>query len=292
MAMLLFGTREELVCIVDVAVRVKDRGDLCLGYKTSTHFFGGGLYVSNDGYVLKVKQSSSEYFPLTSAEIRTHQTAGDLPSPLPGYALPWTTYALGYSLWLAILAAILLGLLKRALNARKKARLEQLRAVQPVSYGPPAVHANGDRFIAAQVAPLLRPGEQVQHQAYGIDRDQSERGFDAVSAQGVFGVLTDQRLILIRTRIGAFGVLLENHGVEWVERSAILSVREHGDLLTFEVAGGAQRQIFVKRGARGLSNQLAFLRDVPRVLAQQPSMVPRPSWNPARGETGAMPRRR
>ncbi len=280
MGKLLFGRQEDLVCIVDVAVRAKDQRELCLAYKTTTHFFGAGLYVTNDGYALKVKGSRSEYYPLNSDAIRAHQTAGELPSPLPAYSLPFSTYVVGYSLWLCILVTIVIGMLKRAWGARKKAQREELRAVQPVSYGPPVLHGKGDHFIAAQVMPLLRPGEQVQHQVYGIDRDTSEGGFDSLSASGLFGALTDQRLILIRTRIGAFGVLLENHGVEWIERCAIVNVRERGDLLMFDLVGGAERQIHVKTGARGLSNQLAFLRDVPRLLAPRPSMAPHPASNP------------
>lgn len=75
MTKLLFGKQEEIVCIVDVAVRAKDKGDLCLAYKTTTHFLGAGLYVTNDGYVLRVKESSSEYYPLDADAIRAHQTA-------------------------------------------------------------------------------------------------------------------------------------------------------------------------------------------------------------------------
>ncbi len=277
MGTLLFGTQEDITCIVDVPIRAKDKGDLCLAYKTSSHFFGAGVYVSDDGYVLKVKESKGEYFPLDESEIREHQTAGHLPTPLPGYAIPFWTYAFGYSLWVCILAVILFGTLERVTAARKKARLERLRDLQPVSHGPPALHTKADRFVTAQVMPLLRPGEQVQHQVYGLGCDPSER---SMSAQGVFGVLTSQRLFLIRTRVGAFRVLLENHGVEWFERSAISSVREEGEVITFDIAGGAARQILVKPGARGLSNQLAFLRDVPRLLTPRPSTAPPSASNP------------
>jgi hypothetical protein len=280
MGKLLFGKQEEIVCIADVSVRAKDKGELCLAYKTTTHFLGGGLYVTDDGYVLRVKQNSSEYYPLDSEGIRAHQAAGALPTPLPGYALPFSTYLLGYSLWIGIFVALLSGLLQRARVSRKKARLKQLRDVQPVSYGPPALLANVDRFVAMQTMPLLRPGEQVQHQAYGVDRDMSEGGVASLSAQGVFGVLTDQRLILIRTRLGALWVLLENRGVESIERSSIVNVREKGDLLTFDLVGGGERYIHVKLGARGVSNQLAFLRDVPRLLAPRASTAPQPASRP------------
>lgn len=269
MGKLMFGTQEDVVCITDVAIKGKDGEALCLAYKASTHFVAAGIYVTDDGYVLKPKDVAGRYYPLEPEALREYQAASELPSPLPAYTLPWSTYVWGYSLWIVIAATIAFSLLQRALAARKRARMAALRHDRPIDMGPPALRTSGDAFIADQVRPLLRPGESVMHQAYGVDRDVSTAGaIGAMAARGVFAVLTSQRLFLVATRVGAVRPVLENHGVEAIERDAIAGLEEDAELLIFGLNDGSQRVFHVHVKQKAFSNQAAFLADVPRILSQ------------------------
>jgi hypothetical protein len=54
---------------------------------------------------------------LPRAEVLTQlQQERSLPSPLPQYSLSLLDYAFGYSLWLTLLAVVLLNVLKRSLT--------------------------------------------------------------------------------------------------------------------------------------------------------------------------------
>jgi hypothetical protein len=100
---LLFGTQEDITCIITVEMRGGDGEPVCLAYKTSTLNVGAGIYFHDDGYVLKPMMGDQDrYYPLNQAEIREHQTAGTLPTPLPSYSIPFFSYVGGYLLWIVI----------------------------------------------------------------------------------------------------------------------------------------------------------------------------------------------
>jgi len=62
----------------------------------------------------------------------------------------------------------------------------------------------------------------------------------------------------------------ENRGVETFERADIeLATRVDDDQLMFRLAG-QMRPLWVQRDKGGVSNQAAFLRDVPRLLFPTP----------------------
>jgi uncharacterized protein len=117
MSRLLFGKQEDVQKIQDVPLKGPNGEDLFLGYKTSGYFLGAGVYISDDGYVLGIRGVKDEYFPLPRAEVLTQlQQERSLPSPLPQYSLSLLDYAFGYSLWLTLLAVVLLSVLKRSLT--------------------------------------------------------------------------------------------------------------------------------------------------------------------------------
>lgn len=260
-----FGTHEELTCITDVPLKGPGGDALCLAYKTSTHYFLAGVYVSDDGYVLKSKVRNDAYFPLDAGKIQTHQATGEFPTPMPGYSLSFGTYFLGYSLWIALAVVLIIELVRRLAAKRRKVELDALRATTAPSLGPPALRTKADHFVAQQIGPLLRPHERVLHQAYGIDRAQDGSIKTALEETAYFVVLTSERMLFVKTRVGAFGVLRENQGVEWIERNAVLRVVADDRLLQFWIAGGAVKTVYV-HPTRALSNQQEFLRDVPRLL--------------------------
>jgi len=71
--------------------------------------------------------------------------------------------------------------------------------------------------------------------------------------------VTDQRLILIKTRVGAFRPLLENHGVESIERAGIKAASVFGSGLTIELEDGSKLTTSA-RSSRHVSGQKEFLR--------------------------------
>src|SRR4051812_13739050 len=101
MGKMFFGKDETLVCLRDVDFKASDGAQLCLGHKFTKTFFVAGLYLKDDGYVLKVR-SSDTYYPLDDAKVRALQAEGAIPTPLPAYSIPLIEYAFGYSLWLII----------------------------------------------------------------------------------------------------------------------------------------------------------------------------------------------
>jgi hypothetical protein len=262
MGSLMFGKDETLTCVQDIALKGASDEPLCLAFKTSKYFVGAGVYLKDDGYVLRSTTAKDTYYPMPEgAELKAFQAQGLMPDPLPPYSVPAVEYLFGYSLWLVV--GLVIGFERfKTIRTRKRQAKD---AATPVSFGPPTISTEGDRFIAQTVGPLLRPGEQVQHQAYG----QKERAEGVVAAArnvGLFGVLTNQRLIFVKTKIGAFKPVLENHGVDEVPREAIVDAVEDDYLVTFMLHDGTARTLLVPPQEKHFSNQRAFIRDVPRIL--------------------------
>ena len=79
-------------------------------------------------------------------------------------------------------------------------------------------------------------------------------------------MLTDRRLFFIKTRVGAFKPLLENKGVEELDRGRISRAVEDDYLIAFHLDDGTVRTLWVPIAKKHFSNQEAFLRDIPRLV--------------------------
>jgi hypothetical protein len=261
MGTLRFGKDEQTTCIVDVSLEIEGQ-PLCVAYKTTTYWVGGGIYLSNDGYVLKPRERGGVYYELTP-DMRDGKVEG-IPHPLPHYAIPTADYAWGYSLWWVIALAIAWGVFLRWMRRRRQKSFEALQQTAPLDFGPPRLDTDGDRLVNEMVRPLLVSGESIQHQAYALSWDfNGERSGD----EAFFVILTTDRLFLITTRIGGFGILFENNRVDAIPRSDIAAASvDHGTVL-FITAMGVQRGYIVKK-TKVLSNQQAFLHNVARILAR------------------------
>jgi hypothetical protein len=117
---MMFGADETLTCIADVELEGAENEALCLGHKITKQFFVAGIYLRDDGYVLKIKDKPAYYPMPEEPELSEMQAGGLLPKPLPGYSIPLLDYAFGYSLWLIIGGVILFSAVK-ALFRRKAA---------------------------------------------------------------------------------------------------------------------------------------------------------------------------
>ena len=98
----LFGKSESIEEIIDIEAKGPNGEDLYLAYKTTGFYFFMGAYMSDDGYVLGIKGSSS-YFPLDENQITANQESGVLPKPLPEYKIPFMDWVWGFSLWILLL---------------------------------------------------------------------------------------------------------------------------------------------------------------------------------------------
>ena len=263
MGILRFGRQDEVRCIVDIPAKGPKDEALCLAYKTTSYWLGGGVYLSDGGYVLKPTGQDRVYYNLPADA--ANGTVEGVPHPLPPYEIPFVDYALGYSLWFAIAVTAAWGGTAKVLKDRRRAAFATTLATTPLSHGPPKLETEGDRFIDAQVRPFLAPGEQIQHQAYTVGWDFANDM--AGSAEAFFVVLTTARLFLVTTQVGAFGILWENAKVEAIERAAIAHAVMDDGTLFVTTADGLQRGYVVKPSKK-LSNQTAFLQNVGRLLSR------------------------
>jgi hypothetical protein len=256
MGKLLFGTDETLTCIQHVDVKGPKDESLCLAYRISKHFLGGGVYLKDEGYVLRLENDAKQYFPLPPERVEQLQAASLLPRPLPPYTIPWYEYAVGYSLWFGIAFVILSAVVAWARRTRRQAE----DAAVPTTVGPPSLVTAADRWAFGQVAPLLAPGEVVQHQAYALNEAPG-----GINVGARYAVLTNWRLFLFNARVGAFGPLLENRGTEILDRRSITGFAVDDRAIDLTLADGSTRRLWISPTGK-LSNQRAFLRDVPRLL--------------------------
>lgn len=113
-----FGVQERIKCLQSIEVNAPaplgeppyirhinlDQPKYSLCYKYTILYFFAGVYLHNDGYVLAERDDDYRYVPLDSSKISELQAKGILPNELPPYSIPWSQYAVGYSLWLFFVA--------------------------------------------------------------------------------------------------------------------------------------------------------------------------------------------
>ncbi|HEY2409015.1 MAG TPA: hypothetical protein VGI10_23585 [Polyangiaceae bacterium] len=128
-------------------------------------------------------------------------------------------------------------------------------------------------FIAQQLGPLLQPGEQPLYQCAGVIqppfwlRVLCLGGLMAVlMTKAYFVILTNRRLIMIRTKMGMFGPGMANKGVEQFPVSAITEVKSGGLLnnfkVTFRFADGSARKITVAPWSKAVTGNAAFAKEL------------------------------
>lgn len=101
-AAMMFGEDDNIYAIQDVELTSPNNQPMQLAHRVTNHFFIGGIYSSDNGYVLIEKGGKDEYWTLTENEILQYQADGFLPTPMPAYKIPFWDYLFGYSLWLII----------------------------------------------------------------------------------------------------------------------------------------------------------------------------------------------
>ena len=97
-----FGTTESIRKISGCRYQETEGEALYLGYKISRHALLLPYSMSDDGYVLGVRQIADRYYPLTAEQISAFQSEGTLPNPLPKYEIDKLDWAVGHALWLTL----------------------------------------------------------------------------------------------------------------------------------------------------------------------------------------------
>ena len=137
-----------------------------------------------------------------------------------------------------------------------------------------------EQYVMSQVGPMLRPGEQVLF----IAQVRRQPGLllqilllgglmTALLTKHYFGVMTNQRILLIRTKVGMFSFSgtgeLVNLGVEEWDLRNIRRVTTGGfannKSMTFQMAQGSQT-IRISPWMKALPGTKAFLEQVPNML--------------------------
>ena len=116
-----FGDDEQIHMLEDVLIQSSTATEeLYLGYKTTTKFFGLGVYINDGGYVLGVK-GENKYYSLTADQIKKFQSESTLPKPLPPYEISLIDYIFGYSLWILLVGVGLFYLIKSLIGRSRTA---------------------------------------------------------------------------------------------------------------------------------------------------------------------------
>lgn len=259
---MMFGKDETLKCIQPITLKGPQGEALCLGHKFSKRFFIAGVYLQDEGYVLGLQQDTSRFFPLTEPYKAELQASGVLPTPLPAYSIPTIEYVFGYSLWLVIVFVAAFMVLENRMKKKRRAA----EAAMPIGYGPPAIVTEADAWLDAQVRPLLRQDERVQHQAYTLPASAAS---GAIMTSATYAVLTDQRLFLFATRVGAFGPLLETSDLEIIDLGNVADVVVDDDFVVIVLLHDKTTRSLWAAPTKKLSNQAELGRDMPRILAKR-----------------------
>lgn len=134
-----------------------------------------------------------------------------------------------------------------------------------------------DRYVIEQVAPLLQPGERIAVCAYLVPPIEGGRigiFIDAATKLAAFAAVTEARLILVETRIGAFGPLHENRGVRSIPRERIKGVFA-GERLLIELIDGGMLEYQDNRTARHVSTQREFFERLESLYGRSPRAIAR-----------------
>ena len=260
---LMFGTRDEIECIVPTKFAGPEGTQVCLAKKVSLHFFGAGVYVSDGGYVLRVDHGAT-YYKLNQANLEELQALGLVPTPLPKYGISPLQYAFGYSLWI-VLFIVAVGLIAQRLFGKLRPFLAA--PISPVT-GPPLVRTDHDRWLRAELGKHLQPGERLQHQALATNFPPGE----VVKNAACFYLgLTDRRILILEAMQGLGGAKREIRSARTRERDEIVAVGQQELHLQLDFTDGEAEHFWVLGSQRRLTNQWLFARDVPRLLLCQQS---------------------
>lgn len=120
-----------------------------------------------------------------------------------------------------------------------------------------------ERYIDEQLESELRMGETIEHRGY-LESVMKGGALSAFRAKGYLTAFTDQRLLLIQTKVGAFKPVLDNKGVTAYEYDDIEAVSVRKRMVVIATKDGRQLQLvgkhFKKKYLPGLDGLLSVLQ--------------------------------
>lgn len=132
-----------------------------------------------------------------------------------------------------------------------------------------------DEFLSSEMARIMQPGERVLHTATAFTGPlmlASMFGLlgHALLIKHYYAVLTNRRLVLLRSTMGLFGLKTVNRGVIEFPFESLLAVHVGGLLnqrnLTLESRDGSRVTIRVNSLVRQVSGQKEFCAQAPELL--------------------------
>ena len=134
-----------------------------------------------------------------------------------------------------------------------------------------------DQFIHAQVGPMLQPGEQIIHTAYmtrqpGLLVQLLLVGglLLVLMTKAYYAVLTNRRLILLRTKQGFFSPQMVNMGVEQFDVTQMAKCTTSGIAnnrsMTFHFRDGSKQTLRIAPWLKFVTGTKAFFEQVPGLV--------------------------
>ena len=149
-----------------------------------------------------------------------------------------------------------------------------------IAHPPRSPMSKQDDYLHSQLLPqLLQPGEQPLHTAHmrrqpGLLMQLLLVGglFLFLLTKSYYAILTNRRLILVRTGLGFFGGLTtENRGVEQYDARQIQSVSVSGFAnnrsMTFHMADGSKQTLRISPWFKQVAGTKAFFEQVPGLVS-------------------------
>jgi len=262
----MFGTQDSFDCVVPKTFQGPNHDQVCLASKVSLHFVGAGVYLSDEGYVLKVS-GKEEFYSLTPANLKDLQSAQLIPDPLPPYHIAWYQYVIGYSLWIIIGIVVLISLLQRFFG-----KLRPFLATMAAPFhGPPLARTDGDKWLVAELGKHLEPGEKLQQLALATN---FAPGTTPKNAKSIFIALSDRRLMFMDCKLGFTGRIKSAENFSARPRSDIARVVGDQLYLYFAFTDETAAQVWIVGSQGKYSNQWLFARDVPHLIAVERANTP------------------
>ena len=134
-----------------------------------------------------------------------------------------------------------------------------------------------DQFIQSQVSPVLMPGEQVLHTAFMARQPGLLMQLLLVGGlllflmtKAYYAVLTDRRLILLRTKQGFFKPQMVNMGIEQYEVAQMTKCTVSGIAnnrsMTFHFRDGSKQTLRIAPWLKLVTGTRAFFEQVPQLI--------------------------
>ncbi len=262
------GSQDHLECLMQLPAGAAAQfapivgGPLCLGYRYTVEWAGVPYWVADHGYVVTNAVGVS-YYPVDAALLGRLKTMEGMPAMVPSYAVPTKWKALAIGSWGVALLVVAV-VVWQALQRRK---VRKLRTHEGLSTTGPVATYMGDRKLVAAIAPLLTPTETVSH--YALTYDEDMRGGSSVAtAHKQITALTNERLLMVITKVGLFGLGAGTPKVVKIDRAdiaAVTLVPDEPGALQVHLQSGSSFGLYVPLTMVGYSssNQMSLARDLP-----------------------------